>query len=121
MIRIESEKAGKISRITIEGKFVIDEVQKFESEYMKLLKLNLSVIAIDLSSTDYIDSSAVGALIKFMNATKNAEISIYLYNMNASIRHIFKLAFIDRFFNITTAEELEEKYPDFNWKGASKS
>ena len=95
MIEISSEKSGLVSKIQIRGKFIIDEVPRFE--------------------TEYIDSSAVGALVKFMNTAKNSKIEIHLYNMNQSIRHIFKLAFIDRFFNITDAETLSKMHPEIKW------
>lgn len=115
MIEISSEKSGLVSKIQIKGKFIIDEVPRFETEYMKLIGLNVSVIGVDLTETEYIDSSAVGALVKFMNTAKNSKIEIHLYNMNQSIRHIFKLAFIDRFFNITDAETLSKMYPEIKW------
>jgi len=54
-------------------------------------------------------------LVKFMNTAKNSKIEIHLYNMNQSIRHIFKLAFIDRFFNITDAETLSKMHPEIKW------
>ncbi len=115
MMEIHTKKSGTLARIAITGKFVIEEVSKFEDSYQTILSSGVKTIGIDFSSVEYLDSSAIGALVKFMNLSKNTGAEVLLYNMNSSIHHIFKLAFLDRFFSITDSENLAKTFPDMNW------
>ena len=111
-MEISLKCVGKYAKLFMKGKFVIEEVSKFEEECAKIH--NVEIIIIDFNEVVYLDSSAIGALVKLMNASKNNGIEIYLYNMDTNIQHIFKLAFLDRFFNITDVETLKNTFPDFS-------
>lgn len=110
-MEIKSNKKDYIAIIKLKKKFNIEEVERFEKEISQYLNESTTVITIDFSNLDYIDSSALGSLIKAMNTAKSLEIAFYLYDMSPNIFNIFQLAYLDKFFIITNKEELKGKYP----------
>jgi anti-anti-sigma factor len=111
MMKISVTNENSVLVLGLAGKFNIEEVTKFEEtapiETLKTLK----AVAIDFSEVEYIDSSALGSLIKMMNKAKNIGVEFNLYNMPMPILSIFKLAYLDKFFLITTDADLKTKYP----------
>jgi len=108
-IRIKNENT--ILVVAISGKFNIEEVVKFEEAVTIDQSKGTTAIAINFAEVEYIDSSALGSLIKLMNKAKNVNLEFILYNMSQPIMSIFRLAYLDKFFSITTADALDKKYP----------
>jgi anti-anti-sigma factor len=112
---INTKETGTFVKVKLDGKFNIEEVVNFEKETDRFINNNYSVIGIDFSYVEYIDSSALGSLIKFLNVTKSMKINLYVYNLNSNINNIFKLAFLDKFFNIVDSNYLNLKFQDMKW------
>ena len=106
MMKIQSKIADSVLVISLSGKFNIEEVAKFEEAVSMDLTKKLKAIAINFSEIEYIDSSALGSLIKLMNKAKNINIDFILYDMTQPIFSIFRLAYLDKFFSITTSSDL---------------
>jgi anti-anti-sigma factor len=105
----------KHSVIKIDGKFNIDYIEDFDYLIKDVFDSQPILIAIELSTVEYIDSSALGSLIKSMNIAKKHNIAFHLYNLKESIHDVFKLSYLDKFFSIKTIEEMENLYPDQNF------
>jgi anti-anti-sigma factor len=112
---IHIKEAASFVKVKLDGKFNIEEVVDFEKETDRFINKNYSVIGVDFTHVEYIDSSALGSLIKFLNITKSAKINLYIYNLNINIHNIFKLAFLDKFFNIVDSDYLNSKYSEIKW------
>jgi anti-sigma B factor antagonist len=97
-----------IARLT--GRFNIEEVINFEKVINNLIVESPRVICLNMAGLRYIDSSGIGSLIKAMNITKNKDIDLIITDLDKDILHIFKLAYLDRFFNISTQDEVLKKY-----------
>jgi anti-sigma B factor antagonist len=111
MMKIQSKITDSVLIITLSGKFNIEEVAKFEEAIAMDLTKKLKAIAVNFTEIEYIDSSALGSLIKLMNKAKNINIDFILFDMTQPILSIFRLAYLDKFFLITTSSELKIKYP----------
>ncbi len=109
-MKITIIEKGDIAIIKLFGKFNIEEVSVFEESISKYVENNCKVIAISLRGINYIDSSAIGCLIKYLNISKVKSISYLLYDLDPNISNIFKLAYLDKFFIITVSSELEKQY-----------
>ncbi len=96
--------------IGITGRFNIEEVFNFEKVINSVILQNPEAICIDLSGLKYIDSSGIGSLIKAMNITKNKNIELILTDLSTEIMNIFKLAYLDRFFTLSTKEDTLNNY-----------
>ena len=112
MMKIQSNVTDSVLVINLSGKFNIEEVAKFEEAISVDLTKKLKAIAINFSEVEYIDSSALGSLIKLMNKAKNISIDFILFDMTQPILSIFRLAYLDKFFSIMTSDDLRVKYPD---------
>lgn len=106
--------AEDISIIHVYGKFTIEDVNYFKEKTTPLVKDPMKTIMANFSELNYIDSSGIGALILLMNTAKNLNIELILYNIPKDIHNIFKIAYLDKFFHITTSQELKKEYPNFS-------
>lgn len=92
------------------GKFNIEEVVRFEEAVNKAMQDSPAAIALNMESIKFIDSSGIGSLIKTMNVAKGKNIDLVITDIDKDILHIFKLAYLDRFFTIMPYKELLEQY-----------
>lgn len=107
-------KLNKVNRdliiVRISGRFNIEEVISFEKAVNEVIEQSPKALSLDMSGLKYIDSSGIGSLIKAMNIAKNKNIDLVITDLDKEIMHIFKLAYLDRFFTISTQEEIFKKY-----------
>ncbi len=96
--------------LELSGKFNIEEVLHFEEVVNKAMQDAPAAIAINMKSIKYIDSSGIGSLIKTMNVAKSKNIDLVITEIDKDILHIFKLAYLDRFFTIMPYKEILEKH-----------
>jgi anti-sigma B factor antagonist len=110
LMNLNSQELDKLTIIQIEGEFHIGNVVKFEELWHTLIEKKPSVIALDCSKLDYIDSSAIGTLVKFLNNAMSKKIKLVFFDLNKPIQNIFKTARLDNFFTITTREQIKRDY-----------
>ncbi|MCW7470415.1 STAS domain-containing protein [Leptospira kanakyensis] len=111
-MELKLNTTGKIKTIEIAGKFDIESTEEFESIFAKLIEPNPSVVSIEMSRLDYIDSSGIGSLIKSLNSLKNKKGKLILVGMKPMIQNVFKLAKLDMFFEIMSGSDFQSKYVD---------
>lgn len=109
-MELKVNTSGKIKSIEIAGKFDIESTEEFESIFAKVIEPNPSVVSIELSRLDYIDSYGIGSLIKSLNTLKNKKGKLILVGMKPMIQNVFKLAKLDMFFEIMSANDFQAKY-----------
>jgi len=100
-----------VSIIEMNGKFDIEQAENFENNFNKLIADRPKTVGLDLNNVNYIDSSAIGSIIKSLNTVKNYGGEMILFGLKPMILNVFKLAKLDNFFKILTAEEFNAKYP----------
>ena len=81
------------------------EVDLFNSAQMKQKLLSLidqkpANLIIDCSSLEYIDSTALGALVGVLKNTKSYGCDISLINVKPNIEKLFKITNLDKVFRI---------------------
>ncbi|EKJ85052.1 MULTISPECIES: STAS domain-containing protein [Leptospira] len=109
-MELKLNATGKIKTIEIAGKFDIESTEEFESIFAKLIEPNPSIVSIEMSRLDYIDSSGIGSLIKSLNSLKNKKGKLILVGMKPMILNVFKLAKLDMFFEIMNEMDFRTKY-----------
>jgi len=109
-MKIIIEKFPEITIINLNGEFYVANVVKFEDVWNTQVKNKPEVIAINCKELTYIDSSAIGTLVKCLNNAIHNNIKLQFFDMNASIMNIFKTAKLDKFFTITTREKLDQDF-----------
>ena len=93
-----SENGNKVT-IAVNGRFDFSAHQEFIGAYRDIPKGEKNFV-VDLSKTEYMDSSAMGMLLQLReHASKSGQIE--LSKANANIKEILKIANFDKLFNVT--------------------
>ncbi len=110
-MRISIQRNKNIVDVKIIGEYDIHEVHFFNSLFIDELSNKPAVIALNLKETTYIDSSAIGSLIRCMNMAMKENVEFICYSLNERIEEIFRLARLERCFQILSEEDFQKKYP----------
>lgn len=110
MLSVSVNQLGDVVVIDLEGEFDIDVIRNVEKAWNEVLEKKPGVIAFNCKELKFIDSSALGTLVKFMNSATNRKITLTLFNLSPQITAIFKTSKLDKFFSINSKEEFEQKY-----------
>lgn len=108
-MQVIAEKKDEIVFIKLIKEFSINNIRDVESVWEQL-KTRDGIIVFDCIDLDFIDSSAIGTLVKFLNDSRKMRIDMVIINVNSSIEKIFKTAKLHRLLNILTLKEFESKY-----------
>ena len=109
-IKITHENESLIM-IIIQGKLDLEHIKTFEDETASCLSINNGTILLNLSDLSFIDSSGVGAVIKFTNRSKISNNKVIFFNLSKAIADIFQRSYLDRFFNIKSLSEIKNLFP----------
>ncbi len=99
---ISSVEAPDGKRVTIEisGRFDFGAHQDFSKVFRQYPRGGRAFV-VDLSNTDYMDSSALGMLLQLRDYSDRAAGGVTLANSNAGIREILRIANFEKLFTIT--------------------
>ena len=96
---VSASEQGNTVTIKVSGRFDFSAHQEFIAAYRDVPKGEKDFV-VDLSSTEYMDSSAMGMLLQLReHASKSGQVS--LANANSNIQEILKIANFDKLFNVT--------------------
>ncbi len=85
--------------IDVGTKFDFSKVEDFRNAYDKIDD-DVSHIAVDLSQTEYMDSSALGMLLNMQKSLANKELSYSIENARPQVAKILKISRFDKKFDI---------------------
>lgn len=110
MLDIRMNQLGDIIIIDLQGEFDIDVIRKVEQAWNNAVSKNPKVIGFNFKDLMFIDSSAIGTVVKFVNSAANKNIALALIDVGPAIAGIFKTSRLEKFFNVCTKEDFERKY-----------
>ena len=110
MIDISIEDRNDVVIVKIKGEFHLDNIQKVEDIWQEQMAKKPKVIGIDCRELEFIDSSAIGTLVKFLNSAMGKKIKLVFYDLSITIQQIFKTARLNNFFTITEKKKFENEY-----------
>jgi len=91
---------GHILTISINGRFDFNLYKDFRDAYEAALNKGNIKFIINLSQTEYMDSSALGMLLVLKERTGGDNSSIVLKNCNKEIKNILSISNFDKLFSI---------------------
>jgi anti-sigma B factor antagonist len=106
-MNITVEKKNKITSISISGDFYLVNASQFESEWGNYIESKPDTITINCKNISFIDSTALGILVQFLNFLTKRNIELVLVDLSHAVKSVFTISKLDRFFKITTSEEME--------------
>ncbi len=91
--------AGKQVTISVSGRFDFAAHQEFARVYKRYLKGEKTYL-VDLSNAEYMDSSAMGMLLKLREYSDRDMGGVTLANGNEGVKEILRIANFDKLFHV---------------------
>jgi len=110
MVDVSTREYGNVVVMTIDGEFYLESVGYAEEVWNSQVEKKPSVIAIDCSKIMYIDSSAIGIMVKFLNVSMKHKFKLIFFDLSETVVSVFRTAKLDVFFNTMTRLEFESEY-----------
>ena len=105
MIISSSKTQGGIGIIRPNGKLVGDNIKELSKSFDNLLESDTMQVVLNFKDVNIIDSNAVGLLVnKYHEFTKRGA-SFRFCNLRASLKELFKVAGLEKLFEIHDSEE----------------
>ncbi len=96
---IEARADSGVLHIKVSGKFDFGLHNEFR-EATKLAESGLKQIEVDLSGTEYMDSSALGMLLVLRDKVGGDKSAIRIKNARAEVKKILEIANFDKLFSL---------------------
>lgn len=97
----------RASVIDLEGEVDVYTAPQLKQKIIELLDIGSRHITVDLTSVDYLDSTALGVLIGGLKRLREHDGTLDLICPNPRIRRIFEITGLDKIFDMHA--EMEEK------------
>ena len=110
MVSISCEDHGKVIILTIDGEFYIESIEYAEKIWNEQMAKRPKVMGINCKNIKYIDSSAVGIMVKFLNSAMKQKTELIFFDLSESIFNVFKTAKLGNFFKIMSRTQFEMEY-----------
>ncbi|MCP4131580.1 MAG: STAS domain-containing protein [bacterium] len=110
MIRLTTEKKDGVIIIHMNGVCDIQTIKYVENTWNELAGKKPETIAIDCLELEYFDSTAIGALVRFLKITVEKQINLVLYDLQDPMAKLFSRARLNKFIKITTRKKFEKEY-----------
>ena len=86
--------------VDISGEVDIFKSQEFRAYLLLLMDKNRSDIRMDCAGLEYIDSTALGALVSVLKRVREYGGEISLSNVKSNIRKLFRITGLDRVLSV---------------------
>ncbi len=97
--------------VNLAGEFRIEVIGDVEAVWNESIREKPRVVAFDCTEMEYIDSSSIGSLVKFVNTARNRKFDFILYGLNSDVYRIFQTARLQNFFGIISKTDFEIRFP----------
>ncbi len=100
-MKIDVNKSGNSSRVTISGSMYVEDSATVREKLIALLDEGASNITLDLSGLDYVDSSGLGVLISIHKRCLQKGGRMTTTGLRGMVEELFKLTRLDLVFNVS--------------------
>ncbi len=99
-----------VAIIQISGEFYLENTSEVEEIWNSFVQKNPRVVAFDCGEIEFMDSSAIGILVKFLNQAGQWDIDLVFYNLSETVQMVFETAKLNNFFTTMTEEQFTSRY-----------
>ena len=85
-------------------------IVEIEEAWDKILTNDASIIGFDCAKLEFIDSSAIGTLVKFFNSSVKNNIEMYIFGLRTELEKIFETTKINRMMSVVSKQEFDERF-----------
>ena len=86
--------------VTMKGEIDLFNSNDMKSKLLALLENKAANLVINCENLDYIDSTALGALVSILKNTKGYGFDVFLKNVKPNIEKLFKITNLDKVFKL---------------------
>jgi len=105
-LKMNTQTVGKCSSIiALEGEVDVYTAPQLKQQIISMLDNDITKIIVDLTSVDYLDSTALGVLIGGLKRLRERDGSLNLICPNPRIRRIFEITGLDKIFDIYQTQD----------------
>lgn len=109
-VKIDIIEHDGVSVVKLPRNFYIGNIVDIEEVWEKIIAGKPKVVGFDCERLVFIDSSAIGALVKFFNKSVKQDIKMYVFGLKKDLLKIFETTKIDRIMAVVSKEDFEELF-----------
>ncbi|WP_053334483.1 STAS domain-containing protein [Gemmatimonas phototrophica] len=92
------ERMDDIAIVTVDGQLVVTNRQEFKQTILDAVEQGARLVVVDFTTSGYIDSSGLGALVSLSRRLRDAGGDLRLVGLNEDLRTLFELTRLDALF-----------------------
>lgn len=92
------EHMDDIAIVTVDGQLVVTNRQEFKQTILDAVEQGARLVVVDFTTSGYIDSSGLGALVSLSRRLRDAGGDLRLVGLNEDLRTLFELTRLDALF-----------------------
>lgn len=109
-MKIDIIENGKITVVKLPRNFYIGNIIDIEEAWDRVVAGMPEVVGFDCDKLEFLDSSAIGTLVKFFNNSVKKDIKMYVFGLRKDLLKIFETTKIDRVMSVVSKEHFEEQF-----------
>ncbi|MCP4134689.1 MAG: STAS domain-containing protein, partial [bacterium] len=109
-LTLKTEQHGQVIIVHIKGVCNIDTSSELKAYLQALLAKGADTVALNCNGLDLMDSTAIGALMRFLRDARLNDKSLVLYDLTEYMTRIFQRTFWDNIFTVISKEDFEREY-----------
>lgn len=109
---VHIRQKGDVVVIGLPKYFYIGNIIEIEESWDKIVKNNPAVIGFDCEQLEFIDSSAIGTLVKFFNSSVKNNIEMYVFGLREELLKIFDTTKINRVMTVLEKPDFNKRFMD---------
>jgi anti-anti-sigma factor len=90
-MNVQHQQTNGVDVVRLPQRLIMANATETRSELKGILEQGRGQMVIDLSSTDYMDSSGLAAIVSALQAARTKGGDVYLARMNDTLRALFEL------------------------------
>lgn len=90
-MNIQHQQIGSVDVVVLPQRLIMANASDARGELKTIIEQGSGRMVIDLSETEYMDSSGLAAIVSALQAARTKHGDVYLANMNDTLRALFEL------------------------------
>jgi anti-sigma B factor antagonist len=99
------ESENKVAVIALSGELDLYTCPEFKDELLRVIRGGATLVAVDLTQTTFIDSTALGVLIRGVERLKINDGRLVVACSDPNIVKVFEVTGLDRVFSVVGSRE----------------
>ena len=109
-MRAKKNNSQKITVIVLSGSLTLASIKQHEEKWEQELNKLPKNLAFDFFHVTFIDSTAIGTLVKLFNEAQSRKVKIILFNINPLVQEMFDSIKLEKFFTILSKKDFDALY-----------